>query len=366
MSRSTAMSLHLPPSRYPAPSPVIQASTEADLQNRQGRCLRNSCVPIVPVADKRPFPPAIMLTRNWTLRAGRAVTTLLSGAGEDHAEQAWGGQRRQLGADSGRQVLDRHREVIGRRSGLLGVQHVVRAHRLSERSGHANAVDAPSHAVSAVDVIRVMTGGGVPVGTDQRGGIVQAARPQHVPWLPVRPVPAPAALVVIPLALVDKVGEPVDPRVRVGGLVEVPALPGPGPVRAFGVPVGADQGRRYAVRPGDRGHEALVLVGPERAAERGRVEGAVPDRDAADVQGDHGQAVPEETAATAAQRAGERLDAVPPHQSHVIAVAANREGGYAARLWPGYLAAQAGIVRELAQPPRGRRLVGGEDFLDGE
>ena len=54
------MSLHLPPSRYPAPSPVIQASTEADLQNRQGRCLRNSSVRIVPVADKRRFPPAIM------------------------------------------------------------------------------------------------------------------------------------------------------------------------------------------------------------------------------------------------------------------------------------------------------------------
>ena len=60
MSRSTAMSLHLPPSRYPAPSPVIQALTEADLQNRQGPCLPNSSVRIVPVADKRPFPPAIM------------------------------------------------------------------------------------------------------------------------------------------------------------------------------------------------------------------------------------------------------------------------------------------------------------------
>jgi hypothetical protein len=80
------MSLHLPPSRCPAPSPVIQASTEADLQNRQGRCLRNSSVRIVPVADKRLFPPAIMPTRNWTLRSKQAVTTLRSGAAEDHAE----------------------------------------------------------------------------------------------------------------------------------------------------------------------------------------------------------------------------------------------------------------------------------------
>ena len=88
MSRSTAMSLHLPPSRYPAPTPVIQASTEADLQNRQGHCLRNSSVRIVPVADNRLFPPAIMPTKKWTSRSKRAVTTLRSGAAEDPAEKA--------------------------------------------------------------------------------------------------------------------------------------------------------------------------------------------------------------------------------------------------------------------------------------
>ena len=55
------MSLHLPPSRNPAPSPVIQAPTEADLQNRQGPCLGNSSVRIVPGANKRPFPPALIL-----------------------------------------------------------------------------------------------------------------------------------------------------------------------------------------------------------------------------------------------------------------------------------------------------------------
>jgi hypothetical protein len=103
------MSLHLPPSRYPAPSPVIQASTEADLQNRQGPCLRNSSFRILPVADKRPFPPAIMPSRNWILRVKRAVTTLRSGAAEGHAEKTQGGQRRQLGADCERKVLDRHR-----------------------------------------------------------------------------------------------------------------------------------------------------------------------------------------------------------------------------------------------------------------
>ena len=87
MSRSAAMSLHLPPSRYPAPTPVIQASTEADLQNRQGHCLRNSSVRIVPVGDNRLFPRAIMPTRKWILRSKWAVTTLRSGAAEDRAEK---------------------------------------------------------------------------------------------------------------------------------------------------------------------------------------------------------------------------------------------------------------------------------------
>src|SRR6202030_1368897 len=57
-SRSTAIFQHMPPSRYPAPSPVIQASTMADLPNRQGPCLRNSSAHTGPAACKRPFPAA--------------------------------------------------------------------------------------------------------------------------------------------------------------------------------------------------------------------------------------------------------------------------------------------------------------------
>ena len=41
-SRSVAISQHVPPSRYPGSSPVIQPATAADLPNRQGPCLRNS------------------------------------------------------------------------------------------------------------------------------------------------------------------------------------------------------------------------------------------------------------------------------------------------------------------------------------
>src|SRR5579862_6546990 len=40
--RSIAIYEHVPPSPYPASSPVISPPTMADLPNRQGPCLRNS------------------------------------------------------------------------------------------------------------------------------------------------------------------------------------------------------------------------------------------------------------------------------------------------------------------------------------
>ena len=88
----------------------------------------------------------------------------------------------------------------------------------------------------------------------------------------------------------------------------------------------------------------------------------MPDPAAAHVQGDQRQAMPEVPAPVAAQRAGDRLDPVPPHQPHVIAVAAERERG----IKTGHLALHAHVVGELAQPLRGRAGVRSEDLLDGE
>src|SRR6266566_8541671 len=122
------------------------------------------------------------------------------------------------------QVLDGHRQMIGGRPRLPGVVYAVRAHGGNERPGHPDGVDAPPDPVRAVDVGRVMPGRRLPAGAGDRGDVVQAARPEHVARPPVGPVPAVSPLVVVPLALVDEVGEPFDVRVRVGGLVQVPGL----------------------------------------------------------------------------------------------------------------------------------------------
>ena len=66
-SRSTAISEHMPPSRYPAPRPVIQALTVADLRNRQGPCSRNSYARTGPAVAVRPLRPAISPFQNWIL-----------------------------------------------------------------------------------------------------------------------------------------------------------------------------------------------------------------------------------------------------------------------------------------------------------
>jgi len=74
-----------------------------------------------------------------------------------------------LAVRRGRQILDRHRQVIGGGSGLRGVMNLVRAQRGGERPGHADGVDAPPYPVRGVDVVRVMAGGGLPAGTEERG-----------------------------------------------------------------------------------------------------------------------------------------------------------------------------------------------------
>ncbi len=124
-----------------------------------------------------------------------------------------------------RQVLDPHRQVIGGRLGLRGVEHLVRAHRGGQRPGHADAVDAAADPVRAVDVVRMVAGRGLPAGAGKGGDIVQAAGPEHVPRPPVGPVPAPSLLVVVPLALVNQIGEPVDARIGIGGLVKSSPMP---------------------------------------------------------------------------------------------------------------------------------------------
>jgi len=122
---------------------------------------------------------------------------------------------------------------------------------------------------------------------------------------------------IVALAPGEALSDEADPDRRVGDEGDLVGL-------------GADQRGRLPLGPGDRGHQALVLVGPQRPAERGRVEGSVPDQGAAHVQGHHGQAMPEIPAPVAAQRAWQRLDAVSPHQSHLVTVAADRERGQTA------------------------------------
>jgi hypothetical protein len=138
--------------------------------------------------------------------------------------------------------------------------------------GHPDPVDAPPYSVRGVDVIRVTADRGLPAGSGQRRGIVQSAGPQHVAGSPVRPEPAPTLLVVVPLALVDKVGEPADLSVRVGKLVELQPPGRRDPVGAFGIPVGTipvgtipvgtDQRGRRAGQPGARRsrEEALCRI----------------------------------------------------------------------------------------------------------
>ena len=158
----------------------------------------------------------------------------------------------------------------------------------------------------------------------------------------------------------------LDARVGVGGLVKVPPLADRDPVCALGVPVGADQRGRLALGPGDRGHQAFVLVRPHPPAEGGRVEGAVPDQGAAHVQGDHRQAVPEVPAPVTAQRTRDRLDSVPPHQPHMVAMPAERERGVPGAAGAGHLAVHTRVAREPAQPLRGRIGVRSQDLLDGQ
>jgi hypothetical protein len=50
----------------------------------------------------------------------------------------------------------------------------------------------------------------------------------------------------------------------------------------------------------------------------------------------------------------------------MVAVTAERERGISGSAGPGHLAVQTCVVRELAQPLRGRIGVGGQDLLDGE
>src|SRR5882757_10556651 len=53
VSRTVAISQHVPPSRYPGSTTVIPSATVADLPNRQGPCLQNSSGGTPGPPDKR-------------------------------------------------------------------------------------------------------------------------------------------------------------------------------------------------------------------------------------------------------------------------------------------------------------------------
>src|SRR5262249_11888516 len=125
--------------------------------------------------------------------------------------------------------------------------------------GHPDRVDPAPHAVLGVHIVAMMASRRLPPDTEHRRYIMQAAGPQYVARTAISPMPPGTRLVVVPLALVDQVGEPLGIRVWVPGSVQPPRVSDKAPTGAFGVPVGADRGRRSAGRPGDRGDEPLVL-----------------------------------------------------------------------------------------------------------
>src|SRR5690349_23812094 len=75
VSRTVAISQHVPPSRYPGSTTVIPSATVADLPNRQGPCLQNSSGGTPGPPDKRLSPVATLARKNWTFITIRAVTT---------------------------------------------------------------------------------------------------------------------------------------------------------------------------------------------------------------------------------------------------------------------------------------------------
>ena len=223
---------------------------------------------------------------------------------------------------------------------------------------------------AAVRVVQMVTDRGVP-GRAQRGrGVVQAAGPEHVPGPAVGPVPPLPAGVVLPLAVVDHAVEPFGPGEGVGGLVQdpLPRLLVTDPVRALGVPVRSHERGQAAARDGQHGDDQLVLVGPQLPAERGRVVGRVPDQDAAaDIQGDAGQRVPEVAGSVAAQRAGDRLDAVAPHQAAVVAVWAHGQRGLGpVAVRARHRAPHPDLAGQPPQPRPGGLPVRRPDLLDGQ
>src|SRR5689334_7325542 len=75
VSRTVAISQHVPPSRYPGSTTVIPSATVADLPNRQGPCLQNSSGRTPRPPDKRLSPVAIEARKNWTFIPIQAATT---------------------------------------------------------------------------------------------------------------------------------------------------------------------------------------------------------------------------------------------------------------------------------------------------
>ena len=74
----------------------------------------------------------------------------------------------------------------------------------------------------------------------------------------------------------------------------------------------------------------------------------VPNRGPPDVQGDPAQPVPE-TGIAAVERAGHRLDAVPPQQAQVVAARAGAQRRHRLAAGAGHQAPQAGVLGELPQ-----------------
>ena len=134
----------------PGSTPVIPPATAADLPNRQGPCLQNSsgCTPAHLL--KRLFPAVTLFAEKLDIRPymgsndagksapGTAYTTPGSG-GTSRRHVVKRSDRRYrcvLLTHRRRQVLDRHRQMVGGRPGRPGVMHVVRPHRGDERPGH--------------------------------------------------------------------------------------------------------------------------------------------------------------------------------------------------------------------------------------
>src|SRR5580692_1922848 len=84
------------------------------------------------------------------------------------------------GVEGGGEVLDGDREVVGGGLGQLGCRDLVGPQGGNQLRRHPDRVYPASYPVLGVDVIRVVTGAGLPGGAQRGRGVVQTTGPQDV------------------------------------------------------------------------------------------------------------------------------------------------------------------------------------------